>query len=80
MDREVVAVDVALGAEPSNVRGAVVREWSRVYEVDVSPDHLDTVRAVLRRACVTFAQKCVRIVVRGEAEYVQEGETDGPLL
>jgi hypothetical protein len=57
----------------------LVREHSRLYEVDVPPDRLDELRELLRRACLTFVQKRIRVVVRGAAHYLREEGTDEPL-
>ncbi len=56
-----------------------VRDTSRMFEVDVDEERLDEVRALLRRACRTFVQKCVRMVILGRAEYIEGGPNDEPL-
>lgn len=59
--------------------GNPVRDVSRVFEVDVPEDRLDAVRALLRRAYKTFVQQTIRVVIRGEADYISGGPDDEPL-
>lgn len=60
-------------------QGKAVRERSRVYEVDVSEERVGDLEALLRRCCITFVQKCIRLVVDGRARYVKEESNDEPL-
>lgn len=50
------------------------------------PIHEDTdkaarseLEAFLRRCCITFVQKCIRLVIDGRARYVKEETDDQPL-
>ena len=56
-----------------------VKDTSREFQVDVDEGRLDEVRALVRRACRTFAQQCIRVVILGRAEYVAGGPNDEPL-
>lgn len=68
--------------------GTVVGEWydaeaghagqeeSRLYEVDVPSDRVHELEALLRRCCITFVQKCVRLVIHGRPRYVWRGPHD----
>lgn len=60
-------------------QGQAVRERSRAYSVDVPDERMDELEALLRRACVTFVQKCVRMVVNGRARLIREGKHEEPL-
>lgn len=60
-------------------RGIVVHDKCRVFEVDVAEGRLDELRALLRRACLTFCQKCIRAVILGRAEYIYGGPDNEPL-
>lgn len=60
-------------------QGKAVRERSRAYTVDVPDDRLDELEALLRRACVTFVQKCIRMVVNGRARLIREESNEEPL-
>lgn len=51
----------------------------RTYKVDVPVERLDEIKALLRRACITFAQKAIRAEIRGEAHYLSEESDDHPL-
>ena len=56
-----------------------VEDRSRVFEMDVDEDRLDEIRALLRRACRTFVQQCIRVVILGRAEYIEGCPDDEPL-
>ena len=56
-----------------------VEDTSRVFEVDVDEESLDEIRSLVRRACRTFVQQCVRVVILGRAEYIEGGPDDEPL-
>jgi hypothetical protein len=56
-----------------------VEDTSRVFEVDVDESRLDEIRALLRRACRTFVQKCVRVEILGRPEYIEGVPDDEPL-
>jgi hypothetical protein len=60
-------------------QGQAVRERSRVYSVDVPDDRLDELVALLRRACVTFVQKCIRLVVAGRTRLIREEKNEESL-
>ncbi|MBX3466153.1 MAG: hypothetical protein KF878_04540 [Planctomycetes bacterium] len=60
-------------------QGRAVRERSRAYSVDVADERLGELEALLRRACVTFVQKCIRMVVSGRARLIREDEDEEPL-
>lgn len=59
--------------------GTPVHDISRVYEVDVDEERIEETRLLLRRACRTFAQKCIRVVIRGYVEYLEPQSHDEPL-
>ncbi len=59
--------------------GKVHEEESRVFIIDVEESRLDEIRRILRRACRTFEQKAVRVVIRGEVEYLEACPNDPPL-
>jgi hypothetical protein len=59
-------------------QGQAVR-GSRAYSVDVPDERMDELEALLRRACVTFVQKCVRMVVDGRARLIREEKHEEPL-
>lgn len=67
------------GVWRSEKTGQPVHDVSRSFEVDVEEERLDELRGLLRAACKTFVQQCIRMVVRGEAEYLQGGPED-PML
>ena len=56
-----------------------VKDTSREFQVDVDEGRLDEVRALLQRACRTFVQQCIRVVILGRAEYVAGGPDNEPL-
>lgn len=60
-------------------QGQAVRERSRVYSVDLPDDQLDVLVVLLRRACVTFVQKCIRLVVSGRTRLISEEKNEEPL-
>jgi hypothetical protein len=53
-----------------------VHDTSRVFEVDVDENRLDEIRSLLRRACGTFVQQSIRVVILGKAEYIGRGPDD----
>ena len=57
--------------------GEQVRDQSRKYFVAVPRAQVDQLRAVLRRACGQFGQKCIYLSVAGRVEFV-EGGSDAP--
>jgi uncharacterized protein YaaQ len=67
------------GAWRSATTGNPVYDTSRVFQVDVDEERLDELRGLLRRACKTFVQQCLRVIVRGEVEYLEGGDDDQPL-
>lgn len=69
----------AVGEWFDHQQSRVVRERSRVYEVDVPEARVDELEALLRRCCITFVQKCIRLVIDGRARYVKEESHDQPL-
>ena len=56
-----------------------VQDTSRVFEVDVDENRLDEMRSLLRRACHTFVQQCIRVEILGRAEYIEGDPDDEPL-
>lgn len=60
-------------------QGVPVRERSRAYAVDVPEERLEALERLLRRACLTFCQKCIRMVMNGRARLIREDEHDEPL-
>lgn len=56
-----------------------VHDKSRTYEVDVPEERLDEIKGLLRRACLTFVQKCIRVKIDGKALYLSEEPHDESL-
>lgn len=50
--------------------GQLIREPSRTYEVDVADEALPTVEKILRGACATFGQQCLRVKIEDRALYL----------
>ncbi len=50
--------------------GKLIREPSRTYEVDVTEDQLNEVETILRAACATFGQQCLRVKIEDRALYL----------
>jgi hypothetical protein len=48
-----------------------VEDQSRRYEVAVPPKQLARLRALLRKACGIFQQKCIYLSVAGYVEFVE---------
>ena len=67
------------GVWKSEKTGAAVHDVSRAFQVDVDEARLDEIRALLRRACKTFVQQSLRVIIRGESEYLEGGPDDEPL-
>ncbi len=59
--------------------GAPVHDVSRAFQVDVDAKEIEKIRSLLRRACRTFVQQSLRVVIRGEPEYLEGGPHDKPL-
>ena len=59
--------------------GEIVEGESKVFQIDVDDDRLEDLRSILRRACRTFCQRSIRVVIRGEVEYLEAGPDDPPL-
>ena len=59
--------------------GEIEEEESSVFLIDVEEGRLEEIRRILRRACRTFEQKAIRMVVRGEVEYLEARPNDPPL-
>lgn len=57
----------------------VIREASRVFQVDVEESRQEDAREFIRRVCVTFGQHTVRVLIKGYAEYIEGGSNDEPL-
>jgi hypothetical protein len=57
--------------------GERVDDRSRKYFAALPPGRVDELRALLRRACSEFAQKCIYLSVAGLVEFV-EGDADVP--
>ena len=55
--------------------GARVPDESRKYILMLRRDQVDELRTVLVQACSVFHQKCILLVVNGEAEFVQVDRT-----
>jgi hypothetical protein len=51
--------------------GERVTDRSRNYRVALAREEVAGLRAVLREACVVFAQKCIYLSVAGHVEFVQ---------
>jgi len=60
-------------------QGQAVRERSRAYSVDVPDERLNELVVLLQRACVTFVQKCIRMVVSGRTRLIREEKNEEPL-
>ena len=63
----------------ADAAGKPVFDKCRVFKVDVPEERLGEMRMLLRRACHTFAQQCIRAVIRGESEYIAREPDDEPL-
>ena len=72
-----------IGKWPGNWRSSgshkATRDTSRAFQVDVPEERLEEVRALLRRASKTFVQRAIRVIIKGEAEYLEGGPDDPPL-
>ena len=55
------------------------RDSSRAFKVDVPGDQLAELRQLVRSACRTFVQKCIRVVILGRVEYIKARGNDKPL-
>jgi hypothetical protein len=51
--------------------GKAVRDRSRMYIVAIPRARVEELRAILRRACEEFAQKCIYLSVAGYVEFVE---------
>lgn len=59
--------------------GKTVLDKSRMFEVDVDEERIEEIRSILRRACHTFVQQTIRVVILGRADYIEGGQDDEPL-
>ena len=55
--------------------GKRIKDTSKEYVVDVEEERLDEVRELMAQVAVSFSQQCIRVVIRGEVEYI-DGEFD----
>ena len=56
--------------------GEPVRDQWRGYTVAVSPAQVESLRKLLRQACVEFAQKCIYMSVAGYVEFVEASKDE----
>jgi hypothetical protein len=59
--------------------GKPVRDRCRVFQVDLERDHIEELREILRRACLTFVQQVIRAIVDGRPEYLGASPSHEPL-
>ena len=64
------------GWYPDPDTGEQVWDRSRKYFVAVAPTRLNELRALLRKACGRFRQKCIYLSVAGEVEFVENGDNE----
>ena len=81
--RQLLSYGPGLGEQPGVADGERDLEQSRSLGAWLSSrssfSSIDELRTVLRSACLTFVQQSIRVVIRGEVEYLEGGPTDQPL-
>lgn len=67
------------GMWKDRMTGEPARDRCRWFQVDLDSARVEDLRELLRRACVTFVQQEIRVVVDGKPEYIKGSPSHDPL-